>query len=209
MPDTFHSLNYHDDRLLNQMREAFLGGVIPSAVQTALDTKQDLLFRQRSITINNSEILTLPSAPVAVVPETETLNYVGKITRLPIIVRGALHWDVWEGTPYGNITAPNLGIFIGNDALGVGPVSTTIDSLTFFNVAASSPLFAFGSGANTPGGNNPLAASEWAMDGSNHDNGLYLGLQFNAGNLTGGHATNRMRVSLVYLIYNLQTGLFE
>lgn len=188
---------------VNTLLRKWLGAISPP------EPTEDAMLHQTSVVLDNTQILALPSVPVAIVPETETLNYSGKITKLPIIVRGTIHWDIWEGTPYGNLNAPDFGLFIGNDALGVGPVSYVTNTLSFFNGANFSPLHAFGVAAHTPGGNNLLLTDEWSMDGANHDNGLYLGLQFNGGNLTGGHSSNRLRVSLVYLVYNLQTGLFE
>lgn len=220
MPDTFHSLSYHDDRLLNQMREAFLagGGGIPPAVQAALDSLQtqidglSSIHHQTSITLNNSQILALPSIPIVVVPETETLNYSGTPIRLPIIVRAVAHWDVYEGTPYGNVTTPEfLGIFIGSDA-GNGPVSVLIDQLTFLNQGIFGPIEIMGVGAtqNDSSLGGKLQDPRYNLKDSIQDNGLYFG-GFNGftGDFTGGHATNQLRVSLVYLIYNLQTGLFE
>lgn len=215
MPDTFHSLNYHDDRLLNQMREAFLaggGGVSPAvqqAINNAVNNAVSALtpFHEVSVTLDNSQILTLPSSPVVVVPETETINYSGTFTKVPIIIRGAIHWVVREGTPYGNINVPNFGIFLGNDALGVGPVSYTYVT-TFFNTDDFQALLPFGISSVCLNGLIPKM-DPWQMKDSSHDNGLYLGIQFNVGNLTGGHATNKLRVSLVYQVYNLLTGEFE
>lgn len=219
MPDTFHSLNYHDDRLLNQMREAFLagGGGISPAIQAALDSLQtqingiSSIHHQTSVTLNNSQILALPTTPIALVPETETLNYVGTPIRLPILIRAVAHWGVYEGTLYGNVSPDFLGIFIGSDA-GNGPVSYLIEQFTFLNQGAFGPIEIMGAGViqNDAIFGARLFDPRYNLKDSIQDNGLYFGgTNGFTGNFTGGHATNQLRVSLVYLIYNLQTGLFE
>ena len=148
--------------------------------------------RSAVLELTNAQILALPTTPIAIVPATEILGYVGAPTRLPVIDVGYVGWKNVAGV-YGNITASSFLFAWGSDWSANASNTVVMD-------LGNVHLYPFGQFV-------PLGTTS-NMFGGLEDNGLYLAGS-NTGNFTGGDAANVMLVAVFYRIWNFSTGAFE
>lgn len=167
------------------------------------------LPRKAVVSLSHGQILSLPSTPVRVLAETEVLDYSGQPARLPLLERVVLHWASFGGVAYGNISGGGF-IFLAYGSDGGGTASGPLDANVFLVQGNSRPVaqlfpMAFQADGLFSGRVETFPVN---IRNSIFDNGLYLSAS-NSGSYTAGHASDIVRVSLLYRIFNTQTGEFE
>lgn len=169
---------------------------IPSAVRV----------RQKTVTLTNDQIKTLPTIPATIIPATETLNYSITPTRVPVPVTSSLVLRVGGGA------YTNVGGVEGVTWLGYGDdLSSRVSFLAEFvgTTLQALPASGFFDDATTPrvGWFSDVAIAAF-YGPFLKDNGLYITNFSGGGNFTGGHASNTMTVSVLYHILDVASGRY-
>lgn len=155
---------------------------------------------QVSVELDADEILHLPSTPAEIVPTP------GAGKRL-LLVAGYVRSAFANG--YGNIDSPAGPLLGGTGMLfthGQDDSDASImRSLSFFG-SADVREFATAAGSITAQPDNAHADPSAGDDQS--DKSLYLVVRNNNGDFTGGHASNRLLVSIAYMTIDVVSGEF-
>lgn len=180
--------------LLNGIAEPSAGGAV----------SESSLVHQASVTLTDDQIKALPSVPVAVVAPTEILNYAGNPTQFFLPVSGAAFLTKPNNNGYGNVDAPNLILAWGSDwstSIGlaaewqeIGTAAPILGPITGAFSDALDWLLTFIMGPSTFG------------DGSIQDNGIFVLIFNDFGDLLGGDPDNTLKVSLGFLVFDVALG---
>ena len=184
-----------------------LGTVTAHTVTNNIPEEED--FMQASITLTNAQIKDT-GTPYVIVPSTQTLGYVGAPTTIHVPIFATITVNTTAGV-YTNVDpAAKFIITIGsdwsNDLINAKADSLGADNaaLTYFtnslgvqtdNAAPDTPHFH---------GIGPHFLNGYGLAGNIEDNALALVLSnASSGDLTGGHASNSLTVTVVYFIHTL------
>lgn len=157
---------------------------------------------QASLTLNNAQILALPTTPAVIVPPTEVLNYEGTPNQLFMPILGVSR-TVIHAVDYTNINAACIfGFDIGSDdsftysvrITGGTEVLNSTGGVSFF-----SPMTLSGGEVgvrNMAFGNN--------LSDSLLDNAIvFFAFNQGDGDFTGGDPTNEIKLTVSYLAINI------
>jgi len=164
-----------------------------------------------TVVLTNAQILTLFSNPAVLVQPTETPNYSGLPTRIPVPVACTAVGVSAGTTAYGHSTARDLELFLstGEDVLvgksmrcasvDINDIADNVTTLHYFEPHFKLPT----DGRTTIAATFELYEPEGQLDGNLQDNGLVLSLRRaipsgDTGDLTGGTAGNKLLVTLTY-----------
>jgi|SRR5690349_1946559 len=150
------------------------------------------LLRVATKTLNNDDIIHLPTAPFEIVPATETNNYVGTPAQIPVPILTVISLHIVQ--PYtaqaGHVLYVGLDQF-GDVFMSGADQSNTIDG------AGDSVIFIM-PGIDIVGNRLESRAYPEIPDGGVHDNGLYLLMQNSSMDLSDGDPGNTMKVTVIY-----------
>jgi hypothetical protein len=161
--------------------------------------------RQTPITLTNERIKTLPTIPIVIFPATQTPNYATSLTKVPHIIGGWILASNYQVGYTNRHADAAFGVFLGSDS--VPDIGSS--NLQCVPIMRGQTTVENGDGyaAIVPGrfsivdpSPNPIymTALSGAFENNFYDNALVFGLDNHGnGNLTGGHATNTLKIMLL------------
>jgi hypothetical protein len=149
--------------------------------------------------LTDAEIKTLPSVPIILVPATETLNYSGLPSQLPLPLAFSVSLDTSAGG-YGNVDLDARYVLALGSDWSYNAMSVLYSNVAQLNQSVSQIGIAntYDSQVQPNSQILPLRLSSGVL----LDNAL--GIAFNnPGNLTDGNVNNSMKVTVYYVIADL------
>lgn len=168
-------------------------------------------LRQAVIDIDHAGILTLTTAPPELVaapgvgkiafPLFALLREVGTVAYTNANIDGAQFFICHP------ITSPLMTVLVNDSALFLSDIQIFFGDDSAFSSATKFVTMIPATGPE--GATYASVLAKLVNDPGAMENQPILLFLNNAGDLTGGDAANTLTVSLVYVIYNISTGLFE
>lgn len=154
------------------------------------------------VELNNAQILALPTAPFVLITETETLDYVGFPSSIPVLVQASVVLNNIAGAYVGDPGAA-LVIGMGTDW------STDLTQRSIPNGLTNAGLqvIPLCPRMQTSVSGDPETVDMFAvntnLNGQVKDNAIVLAASNSGVDFTGGHASNKMWVILAYQLLDV------
>lgn len=178
-------------------------------VITARAVSGGSILHQSRLILNDAQIRDLPTTPRVLIVATETPDYGGDLLTIPIFVSGVVYQSNYV-VAYNDVDPDALlKLYLGSD---LGSVEWTTGGPSAGALQGGDFLVPFLPATFVTNARNgvQLGSTGIALSGNFYDNAVVVTIDNNgAGNLTGGHADNKIIVTASYHILNLATGLFE
>jgi len=167
-------------------------------------------WMKASITLNNAQIKTVVT-PYVIIPATETLNYSGVPTQIPLPLSVIIRIDNGAGGYINVDGAAQFVIALGSDwSMNFMNVRAGgLDSASGCRIYIPEYLYDYTNGVPTPAEgvshfHNISTVGGLDFDGGLQDNALAIVLDnLSAGDLTGGDDANSLTVTVLYDIIDL------
>jgi hypothetical protein len=163
------------------------------------------LLHETTAILTDANIKALATTPFVLVPPTQTLGYSGVPSTLPtpVFATGVLNT---VGGAYTNV-ASTTALLLANGTDWSDDASTRNLVEQKLNVQAVSLLRFLMPRFTINGADDKIFIDNTYLTDNYEDNALVLALS-NSGDLTGGHASNTLRLTVQYYILDTTTGLY-